>query len=156
MKIVFTRSTLLGKFDLITWGLEEPVSHVGIEFLNTFVFHSTLWGVEVLSKNDFYEHRQKVFSVGYDIPEDIQFKILKFLATKYTKRSYDWKFFWWLVWQAFKLKFFRKPIPNKVVVQDRRAVLCTEALELLPDNIRPKYDASTATTPYRLYRMLVD
>ena len=142
---------MLGGVDLIVWGLEEPCSHFAILFFGKTVFHSTLTGVEVVKYSDFLEYREVVFEKEFEAENEKDiFQGLR----KFKDYKYDWTFFFWLVWSGIKLKFFRIALPDRIKKQQNGGILCTEALSLLPDNVRPDIDYSTITTPYKLWKAL--
>lgn len=154
MKFVWTKSTILGgKQDLITWALEEPCSHFAIEFNDGRVFHSSLHGVKVIKNEKFYHGRALVYNIDFNLKYETQEKIEDILE-QYVGDAYDWLFFFWLVWVAIKRKIFRIHLPDTIGRQQKGGILCTEAINLIPDIYRPNIDLSRVTTPYRLYKIL--
>lgn len=154
MRILFTRSTLLGgKEDLITWGLNEPVSHVAIDFKGAVGHSSWSHGVDILPLSELLRTRKIIYSI--DVPAtDEEGKYFLDRVQENIDRKYDFRFFFWLVWRGILKKFFRIPVPDKIESEDSAAVLCSEILDYLPPDIRPKYDKTRATTPFKLYTLL--
>lgn len=151
MKIIWSRAK---SHDPICFFLDEPVSHVAFCFFDAIVFHSTFFGVDILSKQDFSANREVVYYLEYHLSAMDEQTLMLYLSTTQTHKKYDWEFFWWLVKQAFRQKLFRKPMPTVIEAQSKSHILCTEILELLPDDIAPRYDPSQAVTPYQLYLLL--
>lgn len=153
MRLVWTKSSYLGNNgDLITWGLDEPVSHFAIILFESIVFHSSWFGVEIDSLDDFKAHRIIVLEKPLQISQAVELGVLNKMS-KMSLKGYDWKFFFWLVWRAFLKKIFNIPIPNKPQ-EDKSSIICQEALEALPMRIRPVYDKNKAVTPFALYKEL--
>lgn len=155
MKLVFTRSKLLGSFDLIVWGLNEPCSHVAVVFEDKFVVHSSIFGVALDGLCEFYSHREKVFELDYPLPEMMEKYLLhSIVKSKTLLRRYDYKYFFWLFWRGILLKLFRIPLPDRVKVQSRKHTICHEIFDLVSD---PRIDRSKlkdCVTPFRLYEAL--
>lgn len=151
MMIVLTRK----KFDAICWGLEEPGSHIAIWFLNSIVFHATISGVYFIGINDFLEDRYVVDSVAVPMDEIDEVEVLReMVANKVDLKSYDWKYFSWLLWRVILLKLFRKPIPNTIGSENNSAILCNEAISLLPKRLNIDFDKTRAATPYRTLKAI--
>lgn len=154
MKLLFTRSTLLGgKEDLITWGLEEPVSHFAIEYKGAVAHSSWSHGVDILPLSELLRSRRIIFEIEVPATPAEAGEFFNRVQERINRR-YDFKFFFWLVWRGILKKIFRIPVPDKIEEEHSYAFLCTEILELLPDSIKPRYDKTRATTPFKLYTQL--
>ena len=152
MKFIWTKSTILGgNEDLITWFLDEPCSHFAIEFSDGSVFHSSLFGVEFLTKDEFYSHRVKVFEICYPYARETK---IKDKLKQFVRYKYDWLFFFWLTWASIKRMIFKIPLQDRIELQQTNGILCTEAIDLLPKQYNNNIDLSRVTTPYKLYNIL--
>lgn len=151
MKIIWSKAK---SHDPICFVLEEPVSHMALCFFDSIVFHSTFWGVDILSRQDFEANREIVFTMTLPIKDIEEQNLMVYLAATQTHKHYDWPFFFWLCKVALLHKLIRRPMPEKIQVQSRGQILCTEIIELLPDGILPSYDKSRAVTPFRLFKLL--
>lgn len=151
MRLMWSRAKSL---DPICFVLEEPVSHVAICFFDCIVFHSTFSGVDILSKQDFEANRDVVYILNFDLSDIDEQTLLVYLSSTQTHKKYDWPFFWWLFKHSIMSKMFKKGLPDKIESQSKSHILCTEIIELLPDELRPVYDSSKAVTPYQLYLLL--
>jgi len=157
VKLIWTRSTLLGgKDDLITWGLDEPVSHFAILFDNDKIYHSSFHGSKVEDKIEVLKNRKVIYDI--DIPLTGELEDITFNSVSVLKNRYDFLFFFWLVWRGVLFKFLNIKIPDKIGFQNPNETLCTEVLEQLPSNIKDKYfnnyNPKKAVTPYKLYKMI--
>ena len=163
MIYLFTKSTKLNWFteeDVITWGLEEPVSHMGILLNGTHVFHSSASifgggseGVKCDTLDDFLKARKVVFTYNHDIPAPDEIEMLD--AVREIDWPYDYEYFWFLVRSAICLKLFRRKLPQSNKNDGPDAFICHEVHELLPDKYKPEVDLSNAITPYGVYLRLM-
>jgi hypothetical protein len=151
MRLIWSRAK---SHDPICFFLEEPVSHVAICFFECIVFHATFSGVDILSKNDFMANRDIIFVREFDLQHYDEQTLLLWMASTQTWKKYDWSFFFWICKQAIMHKLFKRPLPRRVEVQNKGHILCTEILELLPEDMAPRYNLVTAVTPYQLYLQL--
>lgn len=147
MKILFTHSKLpLSKF--IMWGLNEPVSHVAIEFegvngMGGLVFHSNLLGAHVEFKESFYDNCVVVKSLKLNLLGYDEWVIYKTIVTNYRHKEYDFKAFFYFCWRGFLHRFFKIPFPEKNKFESS-GLLCTEVLDCLrqyveiPENLSMK------------------
>lgn len=152
MTFVWTRNSRFGgKEDIITFFLREPVSHFGILFNNDMVMHWNFEGFHVHSLHEFLEHREVIYSMDYEISKYREEKFYNNAQIKYVDSLYDYGYLLWLIWRAFLLLFGVR-IPEKCTKLDSPSnMICNEALEAMPKDIKPEYDHCKANTPYRLY-----
>lgn len=130
IKLLWTKSKLpLGP--IITWGLEEPVSHFAVEFFGKIVIHSNFYGVHPQLSDDFYKWSKVVYSKEYGVGEEIASKLFVSIVNNYWGKKYDWKWFWGLVWHALVFKLTRKPVPDEIKSRSRDKFLCTEVVSFL-------------------------
>lgn len=151
MKLIWTRTR---SNDIIAWGTEEPVSHFAMLFFDCIVFHSTFAGVDIVAKQDFLANRSIIFQKDIAVDRDSELEMLIHLSTRETWKHYDWSFFFWLVGRVFLLKVFSMRLPKNAPRTGRDEVLCTEILDLLPENTFNKYHNLNAVTPFDLYNKL--
>jgi hypothetical protein len=156
MTFIWTRSLFLKKIstenDFIGYFLEEPCGHFGI-LINNRILHWSFRGFIDDSIEDFFKKRKRIFSKYYELESDEdESKIYENMKYKYRGSTYDFMYLFWLTWRGFLLFSFNRPIPYGEPFGDTtNNMLCHEALEGLPDRIRPEYDRDKANTPYRLY-----
>ena len=154
MRVVFTKcDTPISK--LIRWGLEEPISHVGFEFDNSLVVHSSISGICIQTSSKFYSENTKVFSVDILTVNDRE--ALSTLIKKSRYKFYDYPAFLYLCWRGFLKKFFNKNFPRKNKFNIRNSEICTEVIGLIKDidlqNKLKNVDLSI-TSPYQLYLLI--
>jgi|CXWL01.1.fsa_nt_gi hypothetical protein len=133
MKLLFTKSKL-PTGPLITWGLEEPVSHFEVLFFGTLILQSNFFGVHISKSSDSKKYTHVVFEK--EIKLDFQKEALLFVTIimNYFGKKYDWAFFFSLVMSAIKKKLFRMPIsPESIKWRSRDRFLCTEVVVFLKD-----------------------
>ena len=153
MKFLWTRSKLLSdKWDLITWWLGEPVSHFALQ-IGLYVFHWNFFGFHKDHIDKFSKKRVIVYSSESPLKTYKVDILIKAMEDRWRGGSYyDYVYFFWLAWRGFLRTLFRIPIPYREPFGDTTYnFICHEAIEALPENIRPKYDRSRANTPYRLW-----
>jgi len=143
VRILFTKSDLIGS-NTIRWGLEEPVSHVAIQFGN-YVAHSTWGGVDIDHLTTFTKHRQIVFAV--DIKGD-ENKISELLS-KYESKSYDFTGLIYFILMAVRRKLFGIALPKTNKWAKDNTFLCTELATKLVEG-----KENGIITPYELYLTL--
>ena len=130
MKLIFTKSGApLSRF--IRWGLNEPVSHVGILFDNKLVFHSNLLGVHPEGIYSFKSHSELVLELELNLTLDQEEAIYQALLVKYDGNPYDYSAFAYFVWRAFLYKTMNTPIPNTNAWQKPTWYICDGLLECL-------------------------
>lgn len=145
MRILFTKSKLPFS-KLICWLLEEPVSHVGIEF-DDVVIHSYFDGLRVENIKKFTKHRKIVYSIKVKFENEAE--VYESLIGKYNSSFYDYGAFIYLGWRAFLRKFFSIPFPKKNKFNIKGALMCVELAAILA-----KYKEEELITPYQLYKRL--
>lgn len=158
MKLLWTRSTLINDSqDLITWAFDHRCSHFAVSFFDESVmFHSTIGGVQLSDKFDFYKHRLKVFEIELPTNEVDEAELLKSLVETFGDYEYDYKFFWWLAEVGFMHKILGKKPPTFVEYENPHAIICHEVIQLLPDSLIPAIDFRKSVMPQTLYIMLSD
>ena len=145
MKLVFTISNSFVS-RAITYLTEEPVSHVAIE-LDSVVVHSSLWGPEIVTKENFYSKRHLIHTI--DLPQELD--AIRVLAhiTKYDNRLYDYTGLLYLGLRYFAKKYLKLDLPKVNLWQISGMYTCTEfASELVWG-----YEDSLIT-PHKLYLKL--
>lgn len=141
-----------GKEDLITFFLEEPVSHFGIRFNNGMVAHWGITGFKYETEFEFLENRTVKYEMHYEISDYREELAAQNIVEKHKDSNYDFIYLIWLIWRAFLLTFFGIKIPyGEPNGETTNSMICHEALEAFPEDIRPKYNSDKANTPYRLY-----
>ena len=136
MYLLWTRSTLLGQSDdIITWGLEEPVSHFSVQ-VGDEVGHSS-WdkGIDMMSLEDLLKTRKIIYSIHIPASEQECADFMNNINENIDKR-YDFRFFFWLLWRVILKKFFRIPVPDEIKSEDSRAWLCTEIIDFIPESAK--------------------
>ncbi len=153
MTFLWTRSTRLGgKFAFISYFLKEPCGHFAIRFSNGMIVHWSFSGFKLDSLMAFLEKREVVFTMDHNISKYREEKFYDMVTVKYKESGYDYGYLSWLIYRGFLLTIFKRPIPYTAPAFDSsNNMLCNEALEAMPKDIRPKYDPDKANTPYRLY-----
>lgn len=130
IKLLWTKSKLpLGP--LITWGLDEPVSHFAVEFFGKIVIHSNFYGVHPTLSPDFYKWSKVVYQKEYATGDDYAARLFVSILNNYWGKKYDWKWFWGLVRHALVYKLTGRPIPDEIKTRSRDKYLCTEVVEFL-------------------------
>lgn len=154
MKLVFTKKEVFRKGDLITWGLEEPVSHVGMLFDNGMALHSSFFGgVMIQTKEQFFKNRVGVLAVDLIGHDDAT--IFRMAEEKLNKKEWDYDFLYaaYLACEALGLKLFNKRISNAVSFESMNDIICHEILEFV--GLRSTmFDQEGANTPYRMFLKL--
>ena len=153
MRLVFTKVPYFRGGDLVTWGLEEPVSHVGIEFSNGEILHSSFrTNVEFTSREKFFKDRVEVLSIDIPGKDTIPYCVAKY-KLKTRKWSYDFRYLFFLVKEVLFLKLFRNKISYDVRWESTDSIICHEILEFTELKC-PNFDNEGANTPFRLYKKL--
>lgn len=151
MKFIWTKRKGI---DLITWGLEQPVSHFAVLFFDRIIFHSTFSGVDLLDKNDFFINRDLVYEIKIKMDLDNEIRIVKHLCRNYIDHKYDWKFLWSLIKAGLKLKIFRKKLENQKYKGSKSGIICQEVASLIDDVRVQAWKLHNVNTPYDLYKTL--
>ena len=156
MKLLFVTGKLpLSK--LITWGLDEPVSHFAILFDDKLVFHSDMLGVRISWLDGFLKTHSIVHEIEHVLPLEEEEAIYKAVISKYDGKMYDYTGFAYFVWRGVLKKFFGKAIPDHNPWGAKKGFLCTEMAATLPDSIVPAEIKSKDLgifSPYRLWLTL--
>lgn len=130
MRLLWTKSKLpLGS--IITWGLEEPVSHFAVEFFDSIIIHSNMTGVHPIMVKDFLKTSEIVYEKRYEPGEFLENRLMVQILKNYWGKKYDWKWFFGLVKHAVVFKLFRKPVPMEIKSRSRDRFLCTEVAQFL-------------------------
>lgn len=162
MKLIFTRSTLLGdNEDAITWAFGHQCSHFALGFFDEAVmFHSVWDGPGVDDYYEFYKSRKKIYEIEIPISYEEQAQILFAMIDVGGDLDYDYKFFLWLTKVGFDRKILGKDLPSNIKYQNPAAIICHELLNLLPEHIKQKYfgdvDVSDCVMPEDLYVKLME
>ncbi len=158
MRLIWTRSDILSdEHDIVTWAYGHRCSHFAIAFFNETVFFHSHWdGVGVDDYYDFYASRIKVYEIEYDIGYEEQSEILQAMIDLHGMLGYDYRFLAWLVWNGAKIKVLGMDPAKRIESEDPDLIICHEAVQLLPDDIRPDIDWSQAVMPEDTYRLIVE
>ena len=158
MRLVWTRSTRLSdEHDIITWAFGHRCSHFAIGFFDEAVlFHSQADGVGVDDYYKFYANRMKVYEIEIPTSYEEEAEILQAMIDLYADLPYDYRFFTWLFWVAFKRKVLGIKPPLFIEQQDAGAIICHEVLNLLPEDIRPDIDLRRSVMPETMYLLVQD
>ncbi len=156
MKLLWVKSKLpLSK--LIMWGLDEPCSHFAIMFDNKIVFHSDITGLHIEWAKTFLKGREVVLEMDYSPGLEKEEEIYQGVLNTYDGSWYDYGGFVYFVWRAFLKKFFKMPLPDKNPWASKKAYLCDEVVQLLPDDICPpaiKAMDLSIKSPYQVWLLL--
>lgn len=148
MKILFTKSDkLLSK--IIRDVLEEPISHVALQFGN-FVVHSNLIGLHIEWAPNFIKHSEIVHTMAPI--EDNLSELLKLdnLLSKYEFSFYDFGALLFMGVSFTLRKYLKVPLPKSNLWQSTGMFLCTEwVTKYLHDK------ENSMITPYQLYQNLL-
>lgn len=161
MKILFVQSNLIGS-KIIRWGLEEPVSHVAIEFSDgNLIYHSYGSGIRVIQPDEFYKHNVVVASITLNTASDKDIHA-HFLKSLPPRQRYDYFGLLYFAWRGFLRKSFKIPLPRFNAWQERENFLCTEldyilcntlaekiGIMLLPEN----HDIAMVS-PWQLFKLM--
>lgn len=156
MKFVVTKSnTILGR--LITWGLNEPVSHFSIVFDNKLVISSNLLGVHLSWFPTLMKSSLTMYEI--EVPMDLarEEEIYQSIITSFDGAPYDFKQFFKFLWAGFKFKFFKIPIDTTKTSIQNNAYLCTEIIQVLPDwvvSLDTKQKTLGLVSPWYLFSVL--
>lgn len=153
MRFVWTKNTRLGdSLDLIAFFLQEPVSHFGIVFSNDHVMHWSFTGFHMDYLGKFLERRNIIYTLDFEVSKYREDKIFQQMKDKHDNSQYDYFYLLWLVWRCALLLILKNPIPYVSPKLDlKNHMICNEAIEGLPKDVRPYYDQAKGNTPYRLY-----
>lgn len=161
MKILFVRSNKIGS-KIIQWGLDEPVSHVAVEFSDAhLIYHSYGSGITVVEPYEFYEKHSVIGSISLNVASDEEIHRL-FKSSIPPRHGYDYLGLLYFTWRGFLKKFFNRPLPRLNAWQEQENFLCTEldyilcntlaektGLMLLPEN----YDIAMLP-PWQLFKLM--
>lgn len=142
---------------LITWGLDEPVSHFAIVFDDKIVFHSDLSGLHVEWFSAFMKNRTIVFEKQIDITLEQEEYIYQNVISKYHGSSYDFGAFAYFIWRGILKKFFKKPMPNSNPWASKKRFICDEVIQLLPEELvgaEIKKADLAIRSPYQVWLMI--
>lgn len=141
------------------WGLDEPVSHFAVLFDDKIVFHSDLTGVHISWYQTFLKTHTVVFEKKLNLSLEKEEEIYQNIITKYDGDGYDYTGFLYFVWRGVLKKFFKKPMPLVNKWGSKKGFLCTEMVEVLPDEIIPPSIKSrdlSMVSPYVLWELILD
>jgi hypothetical protein len=140
----------------IRYCLNEPCSHFAMVFDERFVCHSNLFGVNLAWWKTFQGKNKIYATMDINLPQVVEEKIYTDIFDTFDGCSYDFLAFSFFIGCAVKHKVEGTPIPKQSQHQKSREFLCTEMLQLLPDEILPpnikeakKLDLNI-TSPYQL------
>ena len=142
---------------LIMWGLNEPVSHFAIEFDNKIIFHSDLTGVNIQWSKTFFKTREVIFEMDYSPGLEQEEEIYQSVLNTYDGSHYDYGGFLYFCWRASLKKIANCPLPDSNPWGSKRAFLCDEVVQLLPDDICPpavKAMDLSIKSPYQVWLLL--
>jgi len=157
MRLVWTRSTHLSKkWSFISVFLREPVDHFAIEFFSTNkrYLHWNLSGFHDDDEKTFFKNRKAVFTKEYHMKSVVEQSVHDTMVDRHKGSHYDYAYLLWLIWRSALLLVGIKIPEGEPFGDTTNNMICHEALEGLPRNVRPKYDSDKANTPYRLYQEL--
>ena len=146
--------------DVVKWGLGEDCSHFGLEFSSGWVSHWTVGGYRFEKQEKFYETRKIVHAIHHKLPGAAEVYIYNKLNDKHAPKRYDWYYVMWLFWNSINRVLFKIPIPKTGTSDSKNALICHEAIELVPKEFLPKFYQSidfnqeAINTPHRLYEVI--
>jgi hypothetical protein len=141
MEILFTKSDLILS-KMIRHISEEPVSHCAIAH-DWWVAHSSVFGVEIMTREEFESRYTIVYSVPRpDIPEQTVLQIL----TKTNRSMYDYGCLLYLGVRWTMKKYFKIPLPKVNLWASSGMYMCTEWLTAID-----RQGEDSMITPYKLY-----
>jgi hypothetical protein len=145
MRLVFTSSSsIVSKAIMFLTG--ERASHVALE-LEEAVIHSSLYGPEVITKDQFYSKRTLVYALNLPTSLDSTKAIVH--IAKYDKRLYDYRGLLYLGVRYATKKYLGISLPKVNLWQITGMYTCTEFVSELVLG----YEDSLIT-PYKLYLKL--
>ena len=144
MQLLFTKSDRVGS-KIIRWGLDEPVSHVGVCH-DGIVLHSEMKGVDLDTEDTFLKNRTIIYIV--ELPE-LDIKDFLRVANAYENASYDFLALLSFGFYALRRKWFSTPFPKKNMLSTKGNFLCTEVASMLLWNTE-----NAILTPYQLYKQI--
>lgn len=151
MLLIWTKSSMpLSK--AIRWLAGEPVSHFGVVFDKSLVFHSNLYGAHLEWFDTFKKHCEIVYSMdikGMTLEQEEA--VYRSIVSRFDGYKYDFRAFFYFGWRLLMRKIFRKPLPAKNRWDNEKHLLCTEIASGFPEPFLYKADSSI-TTPYALFK----
>jgi hypothetical protein len=154
MKILFsTTNQIVSK--IIRKGLNEPVSHVALQFENGIVVHSSMTGVQTDWKDEYLSENIIVYEIPIIIKNENEF--LNNMMTETNNKKYDYSAFFYFCWRGLLKKIFKKPFPKKNKFGKNHAYICTELVKMIPDDkIQEKLKNIDLEmiSPYVLYKLI--
>ncbi len=154
MKILYTRNGLpLSR--LIRWGLDEPVSHMAIEFDDKIIFQSNLFGVHLTFASNFRAKNEVVFEQTLPTTEVEENATYFNVIAKHEGRSWDFSAFFYWAYCVINFKLLKKPYPSVNKLASKRADLCVELARSLPERFSIKGIDLAMVSPYAVF-LIVD
>lgn len=157
MKFVVTKSkTILGK--VITWGLDEPVSHFSLVFDQRFVISSNLLGVHLSWYKTLCQNSVSYYEIDMPLPLEKEEEVYLAIMNGFDGSNYDYDLFLKFIEAGIKKKLFKKPIDLSKSSTQNNKFLCTEIIQLLPDwlvSADTKQKTLGLVSPWMLFNILV-
>jgi hypothetical protein len=153
MRILFTKcNTLISK--TIRTVLDEPVSHIGLEFDNDFVIHSDFFGTRIEKVDHYISENIVVYSITIPLKNEIE--TLFEIMSKSLSNNYDFSAIAYFAWRLLLKKVFNTKFPEKNKLGDNHAYICTEMLQFISDEKLEKLQGKDLgmMTPYQIYLLL--
>ncbi len=132
MKILAVKSDKIGS-KIIRWGIDEPASHIVIEFpLSQVAYHSYIFGIEAKWGHELRKHYKIVGEIDLKISPQVEKKCLDiFRESIPRKQHYDYGAIIYFGWCALMHKLFNRPYPRLNDWNEDEGFLCTEIIYLL-------------------------
>lgn len=156
MKILFTKSNnIVSK--IIRYVLNEPVSHVVLQFENGMIIHSDFLGVSIQWQKEYFSRKIKneaLYSIEYNCEVSDE-ELIKIIMDSVASKPYDFKAVSYFTLCSLLHKFTGIRITRNEW-NNKNEYICTEMVELLPGKIQSvlKNVDLSITSPYRLYKIL--
>lgn len=141
MEILFTKSELMLS-KIIRYVAEEPVSHCAIAH-DWWVAHSSVFGVEIMTREEF----EKKYTIVYSVPRNdiTEARVLGVLANT-NKSMYDYGCLLYLGLRWIMKKYLKIPLPKVNLWAASGMYMCTEWLTHIASQTE-----DSMITPYKLY-----
>lgn len=164
MRLLAVKSPLIGS-RLIQWALNEPASHLAIEFnASRAIYHSYLSGVQAAKPQEFFGTYRVVGSLDFSITTAQEIAVWKEFTTLLPTRpiTYDYPALLNFAYHAVKLRLLGIPLPHKADWQQEESFLCTEIVyifaeayaKIMGEQILPENVDYAMTSPWQAINLL--
>lgn len=151
MKIIFTKGRNTFS-NFISWGLEEPVSHIAFVFDDKLVFHSNFLGCHVEWYETFKKNNDIIFEIDYKFKLQQEEDFYQTIITNNDGRVYDYGAFLYFAWRVLLRKMFKIALPLINKLNNPHRDLCIEVLKRF--NIHLLVKDLSMVSPYQVYLIL--